>query len=549
MLEVNTNKYLDEQLILLDYYIMNIPVSNEDIKLIHKKIEKYGLGFKNATLVSQIEDTIENYIDKIKNIIRVNNKIFNHRDTYRKKLLTDILLQNEFLLDVKYQTTLSELLFSDKHFIENTFLGDEVTETGVKRADLRPQLYNLWRVALSVYGWTENTFRDIGLSIDTSSLKELKNNVYRILDRWIFEANIHYPIHYVSKIAVRGRVVYSQDYLVPEYELVKSLWLAASISKDKPDLPLGTAFKTIGYKGQLQNLFYDSIRGPIRRKTVNTITLTLFKIVQDEMAKLNPSTEKLLIYEFALNNLNEYYRLRGLTSIKPNKPAWASPEDYKTQWVKLYTKAYHISMGLGRHVGFDPLDFRPLDDKSFDNNEKLNPYARHEPYGPSLNVFDQVLTDARGHGSWRYVSEADTRIIIEGFDQLVSLGKDIDRGDMMRVFKDNMWVLTNSRGTGWFDSDPKVFQDRLNDFNERKRVIRDHGLEFFIFEYYYTAWNRFSIEAIVEGRCELYSLLHRNHRLGTGDIKIDYLNWQSVDFERLYSEILFSHGYFHVTKW
>jgi hypothetical protein len=256
-----------------------------------------------ATLVSQIEDIISIYIDKIKNIIRVNSKIFNHRDTYRKKLLTDILLQNEILLDIKYQTTLSELLFSDKHFIENTFLGDEITETGVKRADLRPQLYNLWRVALSVYGWTEDTFKNIGLSIDTSSLKELKNNVYRILDRWIFEANTHYPIHYVSNIAIRGRVVYSQDYLVPEYELVKSLWLAAAISKDKPDLPLGTAFKTIGYKGQLQNLFYDSIRGPIRRKTVNTITLTLFKIVQDEMAKLNPSTEKLLIYEFALNNL------------------------------------------------------------------------------------------------------------------------------------------------------------------------------------------------------------------------------------------------------
>lgn len=47
LLDVNTNKYLDEQLILLDYYIMNIPVSNEDIKLIHKKIEKYGLDFKN----------------------------------------------------------------------------------------------------------------------------------------------------------------------------------------------------------------------------------------------------------------------------------------------------------------------------------------------------------------------------------------------------------------------------------------------------------------------------------------------------------------------
>lgn len=33
-----------------------------------------------------------------------------------------------------------------------------------------------------------------------------------------------------------------------------------------------------------------------------------------------------------------------------------------------------------------------------------------------LCKFDQILTDARGHGSWRYVSEADSRIIIEGFD-------------------------------------------------------------------------------------------------------------------------------------
>lgn len=117
---------------------------------------------------------------------------------------------------------------------------------------------------------------------------------------------------------------------------------------------------------------------------------------------------------------------------------------------------------------------------------------------------------------------------------------------MMRVFRDNIWVLNDPK-TGWFNN--KDFQKHLNDFNERRKVIQDHGLEFFIFEYYYTAWNRFSIKAIVEGRCELYSLLHRNHRLGTGDIKIDYLDWQNVDFERLYSEILFSHGYFHVTKW
>lgn len=377
-----------------------------------------------------------------------------------------------------------------------------------------------------------------------------KDSIYRILDRWIFEAYTVYKQHYVSPVAIRGSIVYSQDYLIPEYELVRTLWLAAATSKNKPNLPLSTAWKALGTGVQLQKLFYDPKKVSIRRKTVNRITRTLFKIVNDEMTKINPSTEKLLIYELALEKLNDYYRLRGLTSIRASKPAWSNPNDYKKKWVKPYTKAYHISSGLGRHIGFDPLDFRPLDDSSFDNNEKLNPYARHEPFGPSLNVFDQVLTDARGHVSWRYVSKADARTIIEGFDQLVSMDKNtIDRLDMMRVFKDNTWVLTNRKGTGWFDSDPVIFQERLNDFNERRQTIKNQGLEFFAFKYYYTAWNRFSIKAIVESRCEVYSLLYRNHRLGTGDIKIDYLDWQNVDFEKLYSKILFSHGYFHVTKW
>lgn len=85
-------------------------------------------------------------------------------------------------------------------------------------------------------------------------------------------------------------------------------------------------------------------------------------------------------------------------------------------------------------------------------------------------------------------------VIIKGFDKMMHMkGSGIDgaitKNDVIKIFTGNEWVLNGKyKQTGWLSNN---FDIMLNQFNIRKNLLMDKGIDIFIANTYDTVYERF----------------------------------------------------------
>ena len=178
----------------------------------------------------------------------------------------------------------------------------------------------------------------------------------------------------------------------------------------------------------------------------------------------------------------------------------------------------------------DLLSFTPLRKSIFiKSTGKILNFARHHfrnDFFRNLSnyVEDLILTDNKNHPKYEDYSEAEMLVIINGFDKMMEMkGSGIDgaitKNDIINIFegKGKEWVLngrTGETGKGWF-SDEKRFDRMLIEFNERKNILINEGLEQFLIARYDTIYERFYLN-IPQGANadDFYSLVFPQPSLG-----------------------------------
>ncbi len=78
------------------------------------------------------------------------------------------------------------------------------------------------------------------------------------------------------------------------------------------------------------------------------------------------------------------------------------------------------------------------------------------------------------------MEEEDVLMILTGIEKLVEMDGPITKEIIEEVFGDNPWVYQEL----WnIDSDP-TFDQKLTEFNARKKFLLDNGIEAFLIRYY-----------------------------------------------------------------
>jgi hypothetical protein len=88
-------------------------------------------------------------------------------------------------------------------------------------------------------------------------------------------------------------------------------------------------------------------------------------------------------------------------------------------------------------------------------------------------------------------------VILNGFDKMMNMEGSVTKNDVINIFKGNEWVLYGPDGNGgkdknqgWFFSD-NSFDKRLVEFNDRKNLLKNKGLDQFLIKKYDTVYERF----------------------------------------------------------
>lgn len=267
----------------------------------------------------------------------------------------------------------------------------------------------------------------------------------------------------------------------------------------------------VAYTGNLGLTFQDlstmiGQTGPLTvilrvRNVGRETALSLIDLIQSFIAdRPLQQAYKIDLYEDALIEIGKFINTRKI-KIQKSERGW-----YPESWYEEQTKMYHIVMLMVRNLGFDPLNFRALDEEIFAYGGQIGPdgsiingYARHhfritvDRFGyeyydkKSLDTQDLILTDSRMHNSYHLISEQKMLEILEAFELLMNLKGSGPNGWITRQdIVDNLPRAVYQR---WF-RDPN-FARQLELFNERRDYYGQNGLEAYINEYYETVHNRF----------------------------------------------------------
>ena len=254
-----------------------------------------------------------------------------------------------------------------------------------------------------------------------------------------------------------------------------------------------------------------------RQAVINA--LNTVKQWENKEAKLDINSYKLKYY-FALQAHIGFYAAKNKIKLGLLSPR--GEREFKGLKFGLdYIKAYHVVEGFGKHLGIDPLFFSAVKDEAYHLTkdrrsvlkrlgEKIIMFLRHhfrdDPAArDSFYSSDMVITDNGKHITWGTLSEAESLVVLNGFEELVRMkGAEVTRADIERVFKGNEWVYAR-----WY-SDPE-FSVNLKDFNNRRRDIRIMKLDKFIKEYNPIAYARFYENIIKNKRKQLQYFLSELH--------------------------------------
>ncbi|MHA1328688.1 MAG: hypothetical protein ACTSRH_15425, partial [Promethearchaeota archaeon] len=215
-------------------------LNTRDIEEIHELIEKFKEDIKLFEKFGSLEAILKNKIaaeldeEIISNIISTG--------TQREDLIINIHIKILELAKkvLKHQSikALSRLLFNDEFFISQNFWQDRLVSREknekIRTIDRHPELYNIFRIKLTMLLWKKKEFEKEGIIITYKNLKKLIKEVNKIIDQFIF--NNSFPIPYINPTPRRGFRYFNKEFLIPEYQLIEKLWLAFAIHEDKPNL-------------------------------------------------------------------------------------------------------------------------------------------------------------------------------------------------------------------------------------------------------------------------------------------------------------------------
>ncbi len=440
----------------------------------------------------------------------------------RRSLFID---NNEVLQGIRSRTRLSSLLFGQSNYLEDTFFQPD----DIHR---RSELYVLFRMILKTVTLTRAEFTRItSIQITTSQLKDLKQSIKSKIEEHIF-SNPYPNRAYVNREPLRGMKRYPigeyPDFLMAEYNLIQAVWLAfathagdSSISFDgiQRDYQFGTDFTKKLSKATSQ-FSDDTLRN-------------LLKTFQKFIVEGNPSTEQIIIYRMAIDEVANYALEREISLIRI--PSKKGAYYIKHLWFDEAIRGYHIINLLKKCLGFDILQFRPLDDSIFDINSLIK-YARHHFRNDpdrklSIWLEDLVLTDMYSHPLLEYhYTESQVNIMLDGFQKMIELERNVEKSDIERIFNGNEWVYET-----WYQN--AEFDDFLSEFNSRKGILKDpnKGLEVFIYSEYLTAYERFWGYHTTDS---FYSLVARLPGLGD----YGYPDLYETNFATMFSNVLDNYG-------
>ncbi len=424
-----------------------------------------------------------------------NDLLSTYKDGYRKALIAD-LINSKFTTILQHCSSinsLSDLFFDDRRdLVDNFFVNNR------KGIYDRPELFVLRHIRLRVATWSTEDFKSEG-SIDQTTLDSLIEEIIVKIDKFItFESLPGYRKDY--KIKTIERIKYRTRYVQKGYESTIDLIhayhqaVAAFTGNSKATKEMLGKIAGLSALKQGQSGYHFALSS--LQKMVGFLQMIK---KDDATAHIPPHDAK---YDFmsrlTLNQRQDFYD-NALKTIE--KYMTKHSIGYSKDWKKQHIMAYHIFKLLKRNLGFDILSFTTLEKGIFKFGSKIK-FQRHHFRNAffrklSNYVQDLVLTDAKIHGKYRSYSEEQILVILKGFDKMMEMDGAITKDDVIDIFEENEWVLNGfdgkgdkSKKRGWFFSD-EDFDQMLKEFNKRKIMLKDKGLDQFIIKNYDTVYERF----------------------------------------------------------
>ncbi len=356
--------------------------------------------------------------------------------------------------------------------------------------------------------------------MDADKLKNIKKKVKLEIDKWVFEN--YYDPAYIGGVAFQ-KIAQDSKYKA-DYDFIQLLWLAASVYENNPTISFDDMKKSkvLGISIHLtDSIFAKDVS--LSQKSLKRIITTLLSFYNERYGKTQSTTE-LTIYALAAMEAVKYgvkkdYRLSHML-----KPVWFD----RSLWNEEYIEGYHVVMGIGRHLGIDPITFEALDDNIFRKikNKILN-FARHHKDRSkpgSLLIWDHVLTNSFNHKKyWARLNKAQANKVITAYETLITMkgsgpNNAITKLDIENKFKNTGWLYDEVITKNWFNHPKYDFEQKLlPEFNKRREDMKNLGLKGFMADLnlgrYKIAYERFYENVKKDHSCVLYSILHGYHQI------------------------------------
>ena len=307
--------------------------------------------------------------------------------------------------------------------------------------DSRANYLTVFNLIYNSYGWTRQTFENLGITISYGELSQMRRNIRESVYDWIRLAPYTPPL--VHQSLIRNRNPY-----MPELELIFSLFFSARLKTGNPDLDFTGLFTQgiysgIAHKSPLTGNLKDG--HPFNKNSLEQFQLIIEEWAIQESRKPNKDQRKLNSYLYTQNKIGFVARLRGqdlrgVIALNDERGKFNTPE----------ARIYDVILGLGRHLGFDPGMFRPIQDESFDmtseTKEKLKElglkiyiYARHHfrdnPDRSSLDLLEVVLVDSYSHTYWDTVmTEKRSLVACRVLENLIKYDRPVMESDIRNEF-------------------------------------------------------------------------------------------------------------------
>ena len=127
-----------------------------------------------------------------------------------------------------------------------------------------------------------------------------------------------------------------------------------------------------------------------------------------------------------------------------------------------------------------------------------------------------------------HYTEGQVNIMLEGFQKMIELDRNVKKSDIETIFGGNEWVYET-----WYQNNK--FDTFLSEFNLRKDLLKSNGLETFISNRYKIAYERFLGYHTADN---FYSLVARMPGLGD----YGYPDLYKTNFATMFGNVLDKYG-------